>query len=122
MGDCRRSVQATRGRPARAAAWPRLCRRRESRATRSSDDLNSSTLVDVDRVSQIFATRHGEPTWALWRGSLSVREGEFVCLIGPSGCGKTTLLHLVAGFIQPSEGSVRFDGKPVRAPGPERGV
>jgi NitT/TauT family transport system ATP-binding protein len=84
--------------------------------------LNSSTLVDVDRVSQIFATRHGEPTWALWRASLSVREGEFVCLIGPSGCGKTTLLHLVAGFIQPSEGSVRFDGKPVRAPGPERGV
>jgi NitT/TauT family transport system ATP-binding protein len=84
--------------------------------------LSSSTLVDVDGVSQIFATRHGEPTWALWRASLRVREGEFVCLIGPSGCGKTTLLHLIAGFIQPSEGSVRFAGKPVRAPGPERGV
>jgi NitT/TauT family transport system ATP-binding protein len=84
--------------------------------------LSSSTLVEVDRVSQIFATRNGEPTWALWRVSLSVQEGEFVCLIGPSGCGKTTLLHLIAGFIQPSEGTVRFDGALVRTPGPERGV
>jgi NitT/TauT family transport system ATP-binding protein len=82
----------------------------------------TAPLVDVEGVSQIFATRTGDPTWALWRVSLSVRDGEFVCLIGPSGCGKTTLLHLIAGFMQPSEGSVRFAGKPVVAPGPERGV
>jgi len=84
--------------------------------------LTSPDLIDVVDVSQIFATRDGEPTWALWRTSLSVRDGEFVCLIGPSGCGKTTLLHLIAGFIRPSEGSVRFGGTEVRKPGPDRGV
>lgn len=82
----------------------------------------TAPLVDVQGVSQIFATRTGDPTWALWRVSLRVQDGEFVCLIGPSGCGKTTLLHLIAGFIQPSEGSVRFAGQPVIAPGPERGM
>jgi NitT/TauT family transport system ATP-binding protein len=79
-------------------------------------------LIEIDRVSQIFATRDGEPNWALWQVSLRVADGEFVCLIGPSGCGKTTLLHLAAGFILPSEGEVRFRGSPVRKPGPERGV
>jgi NitT/TauT family transport system ATP-binding protein len=79
-------------------------------------------LIEIDRVSQIFATRDGEPNWALWQVSLSIADGEFVCLIGPSGCGKTTLLHLAAGFILPSEGEVRFRGEEVRKPGPDRGV
>ena len=79
-------------------------------------------LIEIDRVSQIFATRDGEPNWALWQVSLTVADGEFVCLIGPSGCGKTTLLHLLAGFILPSEGEVRFRGEAVRKPGPDRGV
>jgi NitT/TauT family transport system ATP-binding protein len=79
-------------------------------------------LIEIDRVSQIFATRDGEPNWALWQVSLTVADGEFVCLIGPSGCGKTTLLHLIAGFILPSEGDVRFRGEAVRKPGPDRGV
>ena len=79
-------------------------------------------LIEVDQVSQIFATRDGEPNWALWQVSLSIADGEFVCLIGPSGCGKTTLLHLIAGFLAPSEGEVRFRGERVLKPGPERGV
>jgi NitT/TauT family transport system ATP-binding protein len=40
--------------------------------------------------------------------SLSVREGEFLCLLGPSGCGKSTLLKVVAGLIEPREGEVRI--------------
>jgi ABC-type nitrate/sulfonate/bicarbonate transport system ATPase subunit len=79
-------------------------------------------LIQVERVSQIFATRDGEPNWALWQVSLAIAAGEFVCLIGPSGCGKTTLLHLIAGFIAPSEGEVRFRGEQVAKPGPDRGV
>jgi NitT/TauT family transport system ATP-binding protein len=52
--------------------------------------------------------------------SLSVREGEFVCLLGPSGCGKSTLLNIVGGFIRPDEGSVTIDEAPVTGPDPRR--
>jgi spermidine/putrescine transport system ATP-binding protein len=45
--------------------------------------------------------------------SLSIRKGEFFSLLGPSGCGKTTTLRMVAGFEQPTEGSVHLDGEPV---------
>ncbi|MCB4771231.1 ABC transporter ATP-binding protein [Ancylobacter sp. Lp-2] len=81
-----------------------------------------ASLIEVEGVSQIFETREGQANWALWQVSLEIEAGEFVCLIGPSGCGKTTLLHLIAGFMKPSEGRVRFAGAPVGEPGPDRGV
>jgi NitT/TauT family transport system ATP-binding protein len=99
-----------------------LTRSRRSPAAGQYRGASLPDLIEIDRVSQIFATRDGEPNWALWQISLHIADGEFVCLIGPSGCGKTTLLHLLAGFILPSEGEVRFRGAPVRKPGPERGV
>ncbi|MBQ6734630.1 MAG: ABC transporter ATP-binding protein [Lachnospiraceae bacterium] len=54
--------------------------------------------------------------------SLQVRDGECVCLLGPSGCGKSTLLNLVAGFLQPTEGSVTLNGEEIKEPGPDRGM
>jgi NitT/TauT family transport system ATP-binding protein len=51
---------------------------------------------------------------------LSVRRGEFVCVIGPSGCGKTTLLRAAAGFVVPSAGRVSRHGR--RVDGPSREV
>ena len=47
------------------------------------------------------------------RASLSVPHGTFVCLLGPSGCGKTTLLRMIAGLEQPSEGRILLDGADV---------
>jgi len=41
---------------------------------------------------------------------LSVRHGEFVCLLGPSGCGKTTTLRMIAGFLEPDAGEIRVGG------------
>ena len=79
-------------------------------------------LIQFKRVSQFFASRDSRPTQALSGVSLNIAAGEFVCLIGPSGCGKTTLMHLLAGFVQPTDGAVSFQGKAVTAPGPERGV
>jgi NitT/TauT family transport system ATP-binding protein len=61
-------------------------------------------------------------TAALRDMSLTVGDGELVCLVGPSGCGKTTLLNLIAGLERPDEGEVRVNGRAVRGPGPDRGV
>jgi NitT/TauT family transport system ATP-binding protein len=52
--------------------------------------------------------------------SLSIGEGQFVCLVGPSGCGKTTLLNILAGLDKPSKGKVVLNGRPVIEAGPDR--
>ena len=51
--------------------------------------------------------------------SLTVEEGELVCLLGPSGCGKTTLLRLIAGLGEPDSGEVRFDGEVMNGVSPQ---
>jgi len=43
--------------------------------------------------------------------SFSVEDGKFFSILGPSGCGKTTLLRMIAGFLQPTNGTVEIDGK-----------
>jgi iron(III) transport system ATP-binding protein len=48
--------------------------------------------------------------------SLAIDKGLLVCLLGPSGCGKTTTLRLVAGFIEPNEGSIRVGGRTISSP------
>ena len=50
---------------------------------------------------------------ALQPTDLEIGDGEFLTLLGPSGCGKTTTLRIIAGFVEPSEGVVRFDGDDV---------
>jgi NitT/TauT family transport system ATP-binding protein/taurine transport system ATP-binding protein len=59
---------------------------------------------------------------ALGPVDLDVDAGELVCIVGPSGCGKTTLLHLLAGFHEPTAGSLSVGAVPVAGPDPSRGV
>jgi ABC-type nitrate/sulfonate/bicarbonate transport system ATPase subunit len=59
---------------------------------------------------------------ALGRIDAAIEGGAFACLIGASGCGKSTLLRIVAGFEEPTTGEVLVDGKPVSAPGSDRGM
>ncbi len=49
--------------------------------------------------------------------SIAIQEGERVALVGPSGCGKSTLSQILAGYLRPQEGTVFFQGKPLRLKG-----
>jgi NitT/TauT family transport system ATP-binding protein len=78
--------------------------------------------IEIDRVRHTYRPPRGKPVLALEDVSLEVREREFVALLGPSGCGKSTLLYLIGGFLPVEGGRIAVDGKPVVAPGPDRGI
>ncbi|HEU4801718.1 MAG TPA: ABC transporter ATP-binding protein [Solirubrobacterales bacterium] len=63
--------------------------------------------------------RFGEMT-AVDDMTLTIRQGEFFSLLGPSGCGKTTTLRMVAGFEQPSAGTIHLEGESVESVPPYR--
>ncbi|HEX8167339.1 MAG TPA: ABC transporter ATP-binding protein [Beijerinckiaceae bacterium] len=82
--------------------------------------MKSLTLRNLSKT--YFAPDAGAHVTAVRDVSLEVAAGEFVSVVGPSGCGKTTILNLVAGFIAPTGGEILVGGRPVRGPGPDRGV
>ena len=74
----------------------------------------------LDGVTRIYPPRAGHAAvHALGPVSLDLRKGEFFSVVGPSGCGKSTLLDVLAGLAVPSEGTVTFEGKPVRGEVPD---
>jgi len=78
-------------------------------------------LMRLSNVSKSFTDRTG--VISVLRGvDLEIEEGEFVAIVGFSGSGKTTLISLMAGLEHATSGMVEFEGEPVTAPGPERGV
>ncbi len=76
---------------------------------------SSRNRIEIENVSLRYFTKQAE-IQALAGISLDIEPGEFVSLIGQSGCGKSTLLSIIAGILNPSEGSVRVGGKDVTAP------
>lgn len=70
------------------------------------------------QLSQVGLTYRGEndSVVALDDVSLSVAPGEAVAIIGPSGCGKSSTLHMLAGILKPTSGSVSIGGSPVDEP------
>ncbi|MAB08560.1 MAG: ABC transporter ATP-binding protein [Rhodobacteraceae bacterium] len=83
--------------------------------------MSAMGILTFDNVSKTFGTGT-HATDVLKRIDLDVEEGEFLVILGFSGTGKTTLINLMAGLEQPTQGQVSFKGKPVTGPGPERGV
>jgi len=78
-------------------------------------------ILDVRGVGKTYEL-NGLKIEALRDANLTVKKGEFVCLIGASGCGKSTLLRIVAGFENPSSGEALMWDKPVTGPAPDRGM
>ncbi|MFC3679825.1 ABC transporter ATP-binding protein [Bacterioplanoides pacificum] len=79
------------------------------------------TLLELTQVGIEFPTPNG-PFRALQNVDLKIQQGEYISLIGHSGCGKSTVLNIVAGLLQATEGGAVLNGKEVREPGPERAV
>jgi NitT/TauT family transport system ATP-binding protein len=69
----------------------------------------SGIRIAVRGLYKVFETGTGQVVVALQDIDLSVRQGEFVCIVGPSGCGKSTLLRLLAGLERPSSGEIRIE-------------
>jgi NitT/TauT family transport system ATP-binding protein len=78
-------------------------------------------VIEIRGVHKEFA-KGERRVIALQDIDLAVAQREFVAILGPSGCGKSTLLNMVAGFEQPTRGSVKVAGAEVVMPSPSRGV
>ncbi|MEI8656735.1 ABC transporter ATP-binding protein [Vibrio sp. Hal054] len=81
----------------------------------------SKAFLDLSQLGMRFPTPQGEFV-ALKNVNLQIQKGEFISLIGHSGCGKSTVLNLVAGLHNPTDGGVILDSREVDGPGPERAV
>ena len=76
--------------------------------------MTRPAALELKGVTHRFATPERRLMTALHDIDLTVGEGEFVGIVGPTGCGKSTLLGLITGLLEPSRGTVRVWGKPVR--------
>ena len=81
----------------------------------------NDAMIDLWRLRKEYDTPAGR-TVAVAEFTYRARPGEFVCVIGHSGCGKSTVLSMVMGLTEPTEGTVIVAGKEVTGPGTDRGV
>jgi NitT/TauT family transport system ATP-binding protein len=82
--------------------------------------VQKTTDVLIRGVTKVFRRSPAEgDVHALGPIDLELRAGEFFAVVGPSGCGKSSLLEIIAGISEPSEGEVLFEGKPIRGRVPQ---
>lgn len=66
-------------------------------------------MIHIEKLRKVYENGYE----ALKSIDLDINEGELICLLGPSGCGKTTILNLIAGLLDPTDGDIQFDGESV---------
>src|SRR5258708_841434 len=95
---------------------------RRCTAENATKAMSDRAQIVIEGVSHLYRPPSGRAVLALEEVSLDVGVREFVALLGPSGCGKSTLLYLIGGFLPTEKGKILIEGKPVGAPGPDRGI
>src|SRR5271165_7538695 len=76
--------------------------------------------MEKGEVRLVALTKRFDDVLAVAGINLEIPSGEFFSILGPSGCGKTTTLRMVAGFEQPTSGSIFLDGVDVAARPPHK--
>ncbi|MBQ2842478.1 MAG: ABC transporter ATP-binding protein [Clostridia bacterium] len=77
--------------------------------------MKKNAIIDLKNISVTFGNNQ-----VLKDLNLYIRDKEFITFLGPSGCGKTTTLRIIAGFIEPDEGEVIFEGKKMNGVPPHK--
>ena len=72
--------------------------------------------VLIENVNMVFETKKGS-FQALSNVNFTIKEGEFISIIGHSGCGKSTVLNLIAGLLEPTDGHLFCNGREIAGPG-----
>jgi nitrate/nitrite transport system ATP-binding protein len=79
-------------------------------------------FLEIDGLAKRFPGSKDELLTVFENVNFDIQKGEFVCIIGHSGCGKSTIMDVLAGLDEPTEGVVTMDGKEVSGPSLDRGV
>ena len=83
----------------------------------------SKYFVSVENLAKRYPTKKGDPDLTIFdNANIGINKGEFVCIIGHSGCGKSTIMNVLAGLDEASQGTVIMEGKEVVGPSLDRGV
>ncbi len=80
-----------------------------------------SDYLQISQLTKVYPSPKG-PQTIVRDFNLNIKKGEFVCLIGHSGCGKSTVLSMVAGLNDITDGGIVLAGKELTGPGPDRGI
>ena len=83
--------------------------------------MSNRPFLDIVKLEKSFETPRGKLT-VLSDFNLEVAEGRFISVIGHSGCGKSTVLSMVAGLTDPSDGNIVVGNREIDGPGPDRAV
>lgn len=81
----------------------------------------ANELIAMENVSLVYGKVNGAVP-AIENININIYPGEFVCVMGPSGCGKSTLLNILAGFVQPTGGTVKLNQTEIKGIDSHRGV
>ena len=82
----------------------------------------STPYLSVERLTQRYPDGEGGEMTVFENASFGVEKGEFVVILGHSGCGKSTIMNVLAGLADASEGVVIMDGEEISGPSLDRGV
>jgi nitrate/nitrite transport system ATP-binding protein len=80
-----------------------------------------SSFLEISQLGKVYPTPNGSAV-IVENFDLKIRKGEFITLIGHSGCGKSTVLSMIAGLTEITQGGVILSGREVNSAGPDRGV